>query len=67
MTCREITAAILFALGFLLILGAVGQAEYSYIWADEFNVRAGIGIALMAAALPVSGDIELPKKKNRRR
>lgn len=67
MTLREITAVVLFTLGFLLILGAVGQAEYSYIWADEFNIRAGIGIVLMAAALPVSGDIELPKKKKRRR
>ena len=67
MTLREIISAVLFALGFLLILGAVGQAEYSAIWADEFNIRAGIGIALMAAALPVSGDTELPKKKNRRR
>lgn len=58
MTLRQIIAAIIFIVGFLLIVGAVGQGEFSSIEAGEFWTRVGIGFALMIASFPVSGEIE---------
>ena len=59
MTKREIIAAILFIIGFILMTGAVGQLEVEKV-ADygSFWLRAVIGIVLCVIAIPISGDIE---------
>lgn len=64
MTKREIAAGIVGAIGFLVCLSAVGQAEYDGIFIEEFAARSVIGILLMFASVPLSGDID-GKKKNR--
>ena len=59
MTKREIVAAVLFIIGFILMFGAVGQMEFEKaVDYSSFWLRAGIGIALCAIAVPISGDIE---------
>ncbi len=58
MTLRQIIAGLMFGLGFLLVVGAVGQGEFSSIGATEFWLRVGIGFALMIASFPVSGEHE---------
>lgn len=65
MTKREIAAAIIGAIGFLICLSAVGQAEYDGIFVEEFALRSVIGILLMFASVPLSGDVDNGKKKNR--
>lgn len=63
MTKREIAAGIVGAIGFLVCLSAVGQAEFDGIYVEEFAARSVVGILLMFAAVPLSGDID--EKKNR--
>lgn len=59
MTRREIVAAVLFFVGFILMIGAVGQMEFEKaVDYGSFWLRAGIGIALCVIAVPISGDIE---------
>ncbi len=58
LTIREKIAAVMSILGFLIALGAAGQAELSAIWVDEYYIRSGIGLLLMFAAFPVSGDMK---------
>ncbi len=58
LTVREKIAAVMTIVGFLTALGAAGQAELSAIWADEYYIRSGIGLLLMFAAFPVSGDMK---------
>ncbi len=58
LTIREKIAAVMSVVGFLIALGAAGQAELSAIWADEYYIRSGIGLLLMFAAIPVSGDMK---------
>lgn len=65
MTKREIAAGIVGAIGFLFCLSAVGQAEYDGIFVEEFALRSAVGILLMFAAVPLSGDVDDGKKKNR--
>ena len=65
MTKREIVAAIIGTIGFLVCLSAVGQAEFDGIFVEEFAARSAIGILLMFASIPISGDIDNGKKKNR--
>ncbi len=60
MTKREKIAAALLGLGMLVCMGTIGDADFNGMWADEYYTRAGIGIALLFAAVPVSGDI--PRK-----
>ena len=56
---REIIAAIFFVIGFIIMLGTVGQLECNkFMDYGEFWLREGIGASLMAAAIPISGDIE---------
>ncbi len=43
LTIREKIAAVMSIVGFLIALGAAGQAEFSAIWADEYYIRSGIG------------------------
>ena len=64
MTKREIAAGIIGAIGFLVCLSAVGQAEYDGIFVEEFAARSVVGILLMFASVPLSGDID-GEKKNR--
>lgn len=58
MKARQIAAFIIGTIGFLLIAGALGQAEFSAIWAHEFYIKSGIGLLLMFAALPLWGEFE---------
>ncbi len=60
MTKREIAAAALLGLGMLVRMGTIGDADLNGMWANEYYIRAGIGIALCLAAIPVSGDV--PRK-----
>lgn len=60
MTKRELISAILLGLGFLVWLGTVGDADFHGMWAREYYIRVGIGMALCFAAIPVSGDV--PRK-----
>lgn len=54
---REIIAAGLFLLGFLLVIGTYGKYDfYGFIAADEFLTKTAIGLLLIAASIPVSGD-----------
>ncbi|MDE7193248.1 MAG: hypothetical protein K2O14_04685 [Oscillospiraceae bacterium] len=62
MTKRELISAILLGLGFIVCLGTVGDADFNGMWATEYYIRAGIGMALCLAAVPVSGDI--PRKES---
>lgn len=65
MTKREIAAGIIGAIGFLICLSAVSQAEFDGIFVEEFAARSVIGVLLMFAAVPLSGDVDDGKKKNR--
>lgn len=56
MTKRQIIAAALLGLGFIVCLGTIGDADFNGMWADEYYIRARIGMALCLAAIPVSGD-----------
>ncbi len=64
MTKREIVAAALLGLGIIVCIGTVGDADFHGMWADEYYIRIWIGITLMAAAIPVSGDIKIKEREN---
>ena len=71
MNKRYIAAGIVGAIGFLITIGSVGSADFGDISIGEFAARSIIGILLMAASLPISGDISADdyaprEKKNRR-
>lgn len=69
MKARQIAAFVIGTIGFLLIAGALGQAEFSAIWVDEFYIKSGIGLLLMFAALPLWGEYKEDSdtdKKSRR-
>lgn len=54
---RYTAAGILLVIGFMLVVGTMGKYDFQgYINASEFIVKTVIGIALMAVAVPVSGD-----------
>lgn len=67
---HPLAAFIVGSIGFLLVVGAVGQAEFESIVAAEFYIRSGIGLLMMFAALPLWGEFEEDDhdhdKKNRR-
>ena len=65
---RQIIAAIMAVIGTLLLFGAVGSVEFGGTTAGEFIARSAIGIALIGASVPVSGDLDIDpeEKKNRR-
>ena len=65
MSKRQIAAAIVGAIGFIICLSAVSQAEFDGIYVEEFALRSAVGILLMFASVPLSGDIDNGKKKNR--
>ncbi len=68
---RQLIAIALMALGFILCLGTVGDMEFHNIWSGRHTVRCVIGLLLMAAAVPVSGDVSandverLPPRRKR--
>lgn len=65
MNKRYLLAAVLFTIGFLLLIGAVGSLECGEIGYKETFVRCSIGMVLIFAAFPVSGNLPF-QKKNRR-
>lgn len=62
MTKRQLIAAALLGLGILICFGTMGDADLRGMWATEYYIRAGIGMALCLAAIPVSGDV--PRKES---
>lgn len=57
---RQLIAVALLGLGILICFGTMGDADLRGMWATEYYIRAGIGMALCFAAAPVSGDV--PRK-----
>lgn len=71
MNKRYMAAGIVGTIGFLLMISAVSLADFGGITVGDFAARSVIGILLMAASLPISGDISADdyaprEKKNRR-
>ena len=54
---RHIIALIMIAIGGLLILGAMGEAEFTENYGRAFLTRSIIGAMLIFFAIPVSGDL----------
>lgn len=51
-------AGILLVIGFMLVVGTFGKYQFNgFINASEFIVKIGLGLVLMAASVPVSGDL----------
>lgn len=57
MTKRQIIAGVLLLVGVLLMIGAFGTAEFEDDFGGEFLMRTVIGLMLVCAAVPVSGDL----------
>lgn len=58
MTKRQIIAGVMLVVGALLMIGAFGTAEFEDDFGGGFITRTMIGLALVFAAIPVSGDLE---------
>ena len=58
MTKRQVIAGVMLVVGALLMAGALGTAEFNDDFGREFLTRTIIGLALVFAAIPVSGDLE---------
>ena len=59
MNKRYIIAFILLALGLMLVVGTFGKYEFDgFIAPAEFIGKTALGLAMMAAALPISGDLD---------
>ena len=70
---RYTAASVLFIIGFLLIVGTFGKYEFNgFIDPGEFLSKITVGLLMIGAALPVSGDMDelfeqtSEKRKNRR-
>lgn len=61
---RQIIAGIVGVIGFLAVISAVSCAEFNVIPAGEFYIRAGIGVLLMLASVPISGEMEQHRGKD---
>ena len=55
---RYLAAFALGMVGFIIILGAVGGLECDDFTYGQAAVRAAIGVLIMAAGIPVSGDMD---------
>ena len=56
---RYLAAGALLFFGFLLMVGTLGKLEFDgFIEPAEFLAKTAIGIAMMAASVPVSGDMD---------
>ena len=58
MTKRQIIAGTMLVVGALLMVGALGTAEFYDDFGRGFIVRSVIGVLLVFAAIPMSGDLE---------
>lgn len=58
MNKRSIIAAVLMVLGLILTAGAVSGSEYGDLSFKDSIVYGIVGVALIAAAVPVSGDLK---------
>ena len=59
MNKRYIIAFILLALGLMFVVGTFGKYEFDgFIDPAEFIGKTVLGLAMMAAALPISGDLD---------
>ncbi len=59
MNKRYIVAFVLLALGLVLVVGTFGKYEFDGVIAPaEFIGKTVLGLAMMAAALPISGDLD---------
>lgn len=56
-TKRQLIAVALLALGIMLCLGTVGDMEFYDVWTVRHTVSCVVGLLLMAASVPVSGDV----------
>ncbi len=56
LTVREKIAGIMLLIGFLIALGAAGEIECAVVITRYTYIRAIIGLIIMGAAFPVSGD-----------
>ena len=59
MNKRSITAAVLMVLGLILTAGAVSGSEYGDLSFKDSIVYGIVGVALLFAAVPISGDLKL--------
>lgn len=57
MTKRQVVAGVMLIVGILLIIGTLGAAEFNDDFGREFLSRTIIGLALVFAAIPISGDL----------
>ena len=62
---RYLAAFALGMVGFIIILGAVGGLECDSITYGQAIARGIVGLLIMAAGIPVSGDLPTGKRKNR--
>ena len=67
----EIAMSISFCLGFLLVLGAVGNVDFTGIMGPDFYAKAVIGLIMMAVPVIISkiiveGGIGYRSRKNLR-
>ena len=59
MNKRYIIAFIILALGLVLVVGTFGKYEFDgFIDPAEFIGKTALGLLMMAAAVPVSGDLD---------
>lgn len=60
---RNLLTGALFFLGFVLVVGTLGKYEFEgYISAREFITKTAVGLAMMAAAFPASGELGIRKE-----
>ena len=62
---RYIAAFVLGMVGFIIVLGAVGGLECDDFTYGQAIARSVVGLLIMAAGIPVSGDLPIGKRKNR--
>lgn len=67
MNKRSIIAAVLMILGLILTAGAVSGSEYGDLSFKDSIVYGIVGAALLAASVPISGDLKRndDEKENR--
>lgn len=58
MNKRHAAAVALLVVGFILCYGTVGDAEFHNVWTSLHTVKCVIGLLLLAAVIPVSGDVD---------
>ncbi len=58
MTKRQVVAGVMLVVGALLMIGALGTAEFNNDFGRGFMTRTTIGLALVFAAIPISGDLK---------